>query len=81
MTFDWTPVPGAESYIVEWDYRDEQGWVSEREGGLMRVIPTGTTEATLEFIGAQRGRWRVYGVNARGGAGTSSEWREFQYTK
>jgi thiol-disulfide isomerase/thioredoxin len=77
VTVSWRPVPGAESYIVEWDSRDEKGWLSDREGGLMRVVPTAETTAVLELPQANTGRWRVYAVSAKDGAGRSSEWREF----
>jgi thiol-disulfide isomerase/thioredoxin len=74
----WKPVPGAESYVVEWDSRDEKGWASEREGGLVRVIPTRETTAMLDFTGERPIRWRVYAVSARNGAGKTSDWREIQ---
>ena len=72
----WTPVAGAASYVVEWDVKDEHGWVSERQGGLVRIVPTTETTVTLDFHPARLGRWRVYAVSPQTGAGTSSEWRE-----
>jgi tetratricopeptide (TPR) repeat protein len=80
VTISWRPVPGAESYVVEWDSRDDKGWISDREGGLLHVIPTGETTAMVEFPhpgGTCAGRWRVYAVSAKDGAGRTSEWREF----
>ncbi len=74
----WNPVPGAESYIVEWDSRDEKGWVSDRTSGMLHVIPTRETTAALDFDAQRPIRWRVYAVSARNGAGKTSEWRELQ---
>jgi thiol-disulfide isomerase/thioredoxin len=78
ITLAWTPVMGADSYIVEWDCRDAKGWQSERDAGLVRVIPTRETTATFDFAGVRQGRWRVYAVSARTGAGRTSDWREFR---
>ena len=77
VTLTWRPVPGAESYVVEWDTRSGDGWNSDREGGLLRVIPTRETSAMLDCPERCDGRWRVYAVSGRDGAGKTSEWREF----
>jgi hypothetical protein len=37
------------------------------------------SEFRLNFIGAQPGRWRVRGLDARGVAGPASPWRTFRY--
>lgn len=81
LTLNWEPVEGADSYVVEWDYRDAKGWVSEHNGGLTPVIPTREPSATLDFIGARPGRWRVYAVSSAGDAGKTSAWREFEYKR
>jgi peroxiredoxin len=78
LTLNWEPVEGADSYVVEWDYRDAKGWVSEHNGGLTPVIPTREPSAILDFIGARLGRWRVYAVSSAGDAGKTSAWREFE---
>ena len=74
----WESVLGAESYVVEWDARDEKGWLTDRDHGLVRVIPTRETAVTLEYRGDRPIRWRVYAVSTRSGAGKSSDWREIQ---
>jgi len=79
-TVVWVAVPGAAAYTVEWDFRDESGWASERNGALSRVRATEPV-ATFRFVGAQPGRWRVCAVDAAGKEGPKSEWREFRYTK
>lgn len=76
-TFAWRPVPGAESYVVEWDARSEKGWASDREEGRLGVIPTRETSAKLDCEHGCQGRWRVYGVGTREGAGPVSGWREY----
>jgi hypothetical protein len=78
-TVAWSEVPGAAAYIVEWDFKDDQGWNSERSGALATLRATEPV-ATFQFVGAQPGRWRVWAVDADGGAGPKSEWREFRYT-
>ncbi len=74
-TLAWEPVDNAESYVVEWDTRDESGWVFDRDR-TVRVIPTRDSSAILDLTGLTRVRWRVYAVPARGAAGKSSPWRE-----
>ncbi len=73
----WEAVEGAESYVVEWDRKEANGWVFDRTGSL-RVIPTRETWVTLEEHGPTPIRWRVYAVSLREGAGASSVWREVQ---
>jgi hypothetical protein len=75
----WEPVDNAESYVVEWDSRDEKGWMFEHEG-TVRVIPTRDTSATLDLTGFTRIRWRVYGVPRFGQPGKESPWREIEGT-
>jgi tetratricopeptide (TPR) repeat protein len=77
----WSEVPGAMSYVVEWDYKGSDAWASEQRGTSGVMIRSATTTAAFNFIGAQAGRWRVWGVDANGMEGTKSEWREFSYAK
>lgn len=78
-TLAWKPVAGAESYVVQWDQRDEKGWQSDRDDHLVRVIPSHETSVALDpSLGetvAYRIRWRVIAVN-RSGPGTPSQWNE-----
>jgi tetratricopeptide (TPR) repeat protein len=79
-TVVWAEVPSAAAYMVEWDYRDNLGWASERtgaSGSVRTLVPV----ASFRFVGAQTGRWRVWAVDATGSAGPKSEWREFRYTR
>ncbi len=75
VTLAWDPVDNAESYVVEWDSRDEKGWIFDREK-TVRVIPTRETSAMLDLTGFMRIRWRVFAVPRSGQAGPASPWRE-----
>lgn len=79
VTLAWEPVDNAESYVVEWDSRDEKGWMFDREG-TVRVIPARDTSATLDLNGFMRVRWRVYAVPRFGQPGKESPWREIEGT-
>lgn len=69
----WSPVEGAESYVVEWDYQDEKGWVFDREH-TVNVIATRETSATIDISGFTSVRWRVFGVPRNGSPGSASRW-------
>jgi hypothetical protein len=71
----WEAVENAESYVVEWDSRDEKGWIFDQEK-TVRVIPTRETSAMLDLNGFTRIRWRVYAVPRSGQPGRASPWRE-----
>lgn len=73
----WEPVDGAESYVVEWDSRDENGWAFDHDR-TVHVIPTRETSVVLDLKGFTRVRWRVYAVPKNGQPGTSSSWRELE---
>jgi hypothetical protein len=73
----WEPVDTAESYVVEWDSRDEQGWIFDRDR-TVRVIPTRDPSAVLDLTGFTRVRWRVYAVPKSGPPGKPSPWREIE---
>jgi hypothetical protein len=73
----WNEVDNAESYVVEWDSRDQQGWIFDREG-TVRVIPTRETSAMIDLKGLTRVRWRVFAVPRFGQGGRPSAWREIE---
>lgn len=56
----WRPVAGAQSYVVEWEEKDQRGWPSDRDG-FVRVIPTRDTQAQLDSTLCFR--WRIYAVS------------------
>ena len=75
ITLAWEPVENAESYVVEWDSRDDKGWIFDRDK-TVRVIPTRETSVLIDFKGFNHVRWRVYGVPKNGPQGLTSPWRE-----
>jgi hypothetical protein len=75
VTLAWEPVENAESYLVEWDSRDDKGWIFDRDK-TVRVIPTRETAVSLDFKGFNHVRWRVYAVPKNGPQGLTSPWRE-----
>jgi tetratricopeptide (TPR) repeat protein len=79
-TVVWAAVSSAAGYMVEWDFKDNQGWNYDRNGIAMTVHAIEPV-ATFRFVGAQPGRWRVWAVDSSGAAGPKSEWREFRYTQ
>lgn len=79
VTLAWEPLENAESYVVEWDSRDEKGWIFDRDK-TVRVIPTRESSAMLDLTGFTRIRWRVYAVPKSGPAGSPSPWREIDGT-
>lgn len=70
-TLSWMPVPGAQSYVVEWEARDQTGWPSDRDG-FLHVVPTRDTQVRVECSGAMR--WRVFAVGS-GVAGEATAWQ------
>ena len=72
-------VDSAESYLVEWDSRDEKGWTFDRDH-TVHVIPTRETSTTLDLTGFTRLRWRVFAVPRFGHPGSASPWREVEGT-
>ncbi len=72
----WRPVPGAQSYVVEWEARDRTGWPSDRDG-FLSVVPTSETHATVPCAQAHCSgslRWRVFAVGF-GAAGEATAWQ------
>jgi len=70
-TLSWMPVPGAQSYVVEWEVRDKTGWPSDRDG-FLSVVPTRDTQVRVECSGTMR--WRVFAVGS-GVASEASAWQ------
>lgn len=79
VTCKWEAVPGASSYLLEWDYMDRGAWNAEAQGIPGTALATTGTEYTFDFVGAQPGRWRVWPVNLSGQRGNPSEWRTFRF--
>lgn len=84
---EWSPVPGAACYSVEVEYFDCWPKADCPKTGPHELAgdppQSGLEETRYEFnfIGAQRGRWRVWALDARGRAGAKSAWVNFRYTR
>jgi hypothetical protein len=86
-TLKWSPVEGAVSYSVEVDYCDGRTRnkpvcinpqpLKIKTNGPMSGIVSTTYE--FHFVGAQRGRWRVWALDKEGHEGFKSPWRGFVY--
>lgn len=83
-TLSWKPVTGAVSYIVELDCMGccaAGKWCNEvgKTYQLKADIPR--TSYTFDWVGAQKGRWRVWAKKSDGKVTAKSGWREFSYTR
>lgn len=76
-TVAWEPVDDAESYLVEWDSRDDKGWIFDRDH-TVNVIPTRETSTVIDLMGFMRIRWRVLAVPRFGLPSSPSAWREIE---
>lgn len=83
-TLSWKPVTGAVSYIVELDcmgccsagkWCNEVGKTYKLQSDITR------TSYTFDWVGAQKGRWRVWAKKSDGKVTAKSGWREFSYTR
>ena len=84
-TLKWRPVPGAVSYTVEIYYIEPCGPMRRPETCRAvlwkKVEGIRGTSYTFRFVGAQPGKWRVWGVDASGRPGPKSRWMYFRYTR
>jgi len=89
-TFTWTIVPGAAHYKIFVDYAwyDDDGklvWQStvgkSFDYSLCPGFMTDMPSYTMDFYGAQPGRWQVWAVDVNGNCGAGSGWRYFKYLK
>jgi hypothetical protein len=85
----WSPVEGAASYNIEVDYcegRKRQNPVCVNPQPLRMTnnpATSGIASNTYDFffVGAQRGRWRVWALDKDGREGFKSPWRTFVYLR
>ncbi|HEU4834347.1 MAG TPA: toll/interleukin-1 receptor domain-containing protein [Pyrinomonadaceae bacterium] len=75
VTLVWDKVPGARYYKVEIQF-ESNGWATL---GAIRNVRS--TTLTFDFVGAQPGRWRVWGVGDGGEDGPKSGWWGFYFTQ
>ena len=83
IDFEWAPVDGAVRYLVEVDCYmccAPERWCSDvGPNRTTRSEAAATRLTSSEFPGNQPGRWRVWGIDARGRAGAASPWRQFTF--
>jgi hypothetical protein len=76
-TLKWLFASGAVKYFLEiecWQCAGTPQW------SFLDNVTTAETSYTFDFVGMQRGRWRVAAIAADGTQGASSGWWEFKYT-
>jgi hypothetical protein len=82
VRFAWSRVPQAAAYGIEIDclgccVRDR--WCSEAQGKGYLVPNLTAITYTFTFWGDQKGRWRVWAVDARSRPGVKSAWSGFTF--
>nr|MDQ3806007.1 hypothetical protein [Acidobacteriota bacterium] len=82
---EWAAVPGAAGYAVEVEYfypcpdADCPKAAPHQLNGDPPQFGLEATRYEFNFVGATRGRWRVWAVDAKGRAGAKSPWSSFSY--
>jgi hypothetical protein len=79
----WKTVSGARSYSVELDCSGccGRGWCTDLGKTYIVKENIKGTSHTFSWVGAQKGRWRVWAVDKNGKPGAKSAWRVFDYTR
>ena len=80
----WKATSGAKSYTIELDCMNccSRGKWCRDVRKKYRVVPNiKGTSYKFSWVGAQKGRWRVWAVDAKGKAGRKSAWRTFDYKR
>jgi hypothetical protein len=85
---EWLPVAGASGYTVEIQFLDGKGWNDLGEhyshypaAGYSPPVKIKGTNFAFEWVGANKGRWRVWAIDSKGNEGVKSVWWEFRYRK
>ena len=82
-TLQWAPVSNAATYSVELDCFQccaANKWCTAVGKTWQIVTGVTGTQYTFNWVGAQPGRWRVWGVGPKGRDGHKSGWSRFVYT-
>ena len=75
-------VPRAARYGIEIDCFGccaRGRWCSEEPGKSYTVADLTAITYTFDFWGDQKGRWRVWGIDARSRRGMKSAWSSFEF--
>jgi hypothetical protein len=83
-TVKWRSVQAAKSYTVEVDCFHcctKNRWCTRV--GKTHIVKSNIrgTQFNFNWVGAQKGRWRVWAVDRRNQPGRKSPWRTFSYTR
>ena len=82
VRFSWSRVPRAATYGIEIDCYGcctRGRWCSE-EPGKSHIVPNlAALTYMFDFWGDQKGRWRVWGIDARSRPGMKSAWSGFAF--
>ena len=76
VTLRWSDVRRAKSYSIETSFLTRSDWSAARQ--VSNIL---ATSYTFDFVGAQKGRWRVWAVDATGHESQKSGWWEFTFTR
>ncbi|GAB4193277.1 MAG: hypothetical protein Tsb002_23620 [Wenzhouxiangellaceae bacterium] len=77
LNLEWQALTDASRYIVEVEAQDLDKWFPQpTESRLVSV----TTSQSLEFIGAQPGRWKVTAIDDQEKIIGESPWWHFEFT-
>lgn len=82
VRFQWSAVPKAAGYGIEIDCYEccmPGKWCSEVQGNGFIASRISNTAYTFNFWGDQKGRWRVWGLDAHVQSGVKSDWRGFAF--
>jgi hypothetical protein len=82
VRFSWSRVPRAARYGIEIDCFGccaRGRWCSEEPGKSYTVADLTAITYTFDFWGDQKGRWRVWGIDARSRLGMKSAWSSFEF--
>lgn len=82
-TFQWSAVAKAVKYGIELDCYHccaSNKWCSD-VNGTGSISYTTNTSYSMDWYGAQPGRWRVWGIDASNQAGPKTGWWEFTYSQ
>lgn len=88
LTMEWESVPSADTYTVEIQFQGGSTWNDLTEFlsnngyvGYVEPVKLTDTKYSLNWVGINPGRWRVWAVDAKEKAGRKSEWRQFRFTR
>lgn len=80
VTFTWQALAGASNYGIDIEFCPATGCSTSTPYTNLPTLSS-TSYTVQNFVGAQPGRWRVWGISGAGVPGTKSEWREFRFTQ